>query len=156
MSDYMKDKETILVSACLLGINCNYKGKNSLNRKVIDYIKDKNFIPICPEILGGFSTSRANAEIVGGCGHKVLTGEVKVIETDGKDVSQLFIKGAGEVLKIAKLSGAKKAILKARSPSCGVGETYDGTFSDKLVSGDGVLTALLRQKGIKVINDEEL
>jgi len=152
----MVDKETILVSACLLGVNCNYKGGNRLNQRVLDFIKDKNFIPVCPEIYGGFATPRPDAEIVGGQGQKVLQGQAKVIEPAGTDVSDKFIAGAKEVLKLAQLAGVNLAILKARSPSCGVGQAYDGTFTKTLVQGNGVLAELLSQNGIKVITEESL
>jgi uncharacterized protein YbbK (DUF523 family) len=152
----MDKKQVVLVSACLLGVNCNYKGGNRLNQKVLDFIKGKNFIPICPEIYGGFSTPRPNAEIIGGQGKEVLAGKAKVVETDGKDVSDKFVSGAKEVLKIAQLTGADLAVLKARSPSCGCGKSYNGTFSGTLVDGNGVLTALLLENGIKVVTEEDL
>ncbi|MFA5021694.1 MAG: DUF523 domain-containing protein [Patescibacteria group bacterium] len=152
----MAKEPTILVSACLLGVNCDYKGGNRLNQKVLDFVKDKNFIPVCPEIYGGQSTPRPGAEINGGQGDRVLIGEVKVVEPDGTDVSGEFIKGAQEVLQIAKLTGATLAILKAKSPSCGHGKTYDGNFSRTLVEGNGVLAALLLQNGIKVMTEEDL
>ncbi|MFA6215824.1 MAG: DUF523 domain-containing protein [Patescibacteria group bacterium] len=152
----MVKKEKILVSACLLGLNCDYKGGNRLNQKVLVFLKGKGFIPVCPEIYGGFATPRPDAEILGGLGEKVLSGETKVIEPDGSDVSSKFISGAKEILEIAKLSGAKSAILKAKSPSCGCGKTYDGTFAKTLVNGNGVLTALLLQNGIKVITEDDL
>jgi len=148
-------KEIILVSACLLGVNCNYKGGNRQSDKVLEHLKDKHFIPICPEIYGGFATPRPDAEIVGGQGEKVLTGEAKVIEPDGTDVADKFIRGAEEILKIAKLVGATSAILKSRSPSCGCGKTYDGTFTKTLIAGDGVLAALLKLNNIKVLSDED-
>ena len=152
----MKDIETILVSACLLGINCDYKGGNRLNNKVVEYLKGKNFVPICPEIFGGFQTPRPDSEIIGGQGDKVLNGESKVVEADGSDVSGKFIKGAQEVLQIAKLVNAKLAILKSKSPSCGINNTYDGTFTDTLVFGDGVLAALLKKNDIRVISENDL
>jgi uncharacterized protein YbbK (DUF523 family) len=152
----MTKNETILVSACLLGINCNYKGSNKKSDKVLNYIKNKNFIPICPEVFGGFSTPRPDAEIVGGQGQEVLLGETKVVEQNNNDVTDKFITGAKEILRIAELTGANKAILKARSPSCGVNETYDGSFSRKIIKGDGVLSALLKQNKIEVISDEDL
>lgn len=152
----MIEREKILVSACLLGINCDYKGGNRLNQKVLDFIKDKDFIPVCPEIYGGFATPRPDAEIVGGQGEKVLNGEAKVVELDDNDVSDKFIAGAQTVLEIAQLAGTKAAILKAKSPSCGRGQTYDGTFSKTLVVGNGVLAALLLENGIKVITEEDL
>jgi uncharacterized protein YbbK (DUF523 family) len=148
--------EVVLVSACLLGVNCNYKGSNCLHRKVLDFIKDKKFIPICPEIYGGFATPRLASEIIGGQGELVLSGQATVIDLEHTDVSAKFIRGAQETLKIAKLTNATLAILKSRSPSCGCGKTYDGTFSKTLVTGNGVLAALFLQNGLKVITEESL
>jgi uncharacterized protein YbbK (DUF523 family) len=144
-----------IVSACLIGINCTWKGENKLNNKLFEEFKKGNLYPVCPEILGGQPTPRPNAEIKGGTGLDVLEGRTKVLEPSGKDVTEQFIKGAQEVLRIAKLIGAKEAILKARSPSCGCGKTYDGTFSKTLIEGDGVTTALLKKNGIKVYTEED-
>jgi uncharacterized protein YbbK (DUF523 family) len=142
-----------LVSACLLGINCKYDGRNNANSKVICL---KDLVPVCPEQLGGQPTPRPNSEITGGSGHDVIGGLAKVIEKDGNDVTSSFIKGANEVLNIAKSLDIKEAILKARSPSCGCGKIYDGTFTRKLINGDGVTTALLKKNGIMVITEEDL
>jgi uncharacterized protein YbbK (DUF523 family) len=106
--------------------------------------------------MGGRKIPRRDAKIIGGTGLDVLGGKAKVIEPDGNDVTDLFIKGANETLKIAKSVNAKEAILKARSPSCGCGKIYNGTFPKKLIGGDGVTAALLKKNGIKVINDEEV
>lgn len=142
----MREKGIILCSACLLGINCRWDGKNNLNKKVLKLAKEKILIPVCPEILGGLPTPREMAEKRGS----------KVITKSGKDVTKFFKKGANEVLKIGKIFGAKKAILKQKSPSCGSGQIYDGTFSGKIVKGDGVTAALLKAYGIKVISEKEL
>lgn len=135
-----------LCSACLLGIKCRYDGKSKPNKKVIKLAKKEALIPVCPEQLGGLSTPREPAEQRKG----------KVITKSGKDVTENFKKGAREVLKLAKLLGIKEAILKQRSPSCGCGQIYDGTFSGKIVKGDGVTAALLKKNRIKVISDEDL
>ena len=121
-------REKILVSACLLGVNCKYNGKNNKNEKLINYLKDKEVIPICPEIYGGLQTPRNPAEII----------ENEVITIDNKNVTLEYIKGAKETLFIAQLFNVKKAILKAKSPSCGNNETYDGTFSKKIVNRPGI------------------
>jgi uncharacterized protein YbbK (DUF523 family) len=139
-------RKITLCSACLLGINCCYDGKNKRNKKVIELAKEKILIPVCPEQLGGFSTPREPAEQRGN----------KVFTKSGKEVTENFKKGAREVLKLAKLLGVKEAILKQRSPSCGCGQIYDGSFSGKIIKGDGVTTALLKKNGIKVISDEDL
>jgi uncharacterized protein YbbK (DUF523 family) len=135
-----------LCSACLLGIKCRYDGKSARNRKVIMLLKSETLIPICPEQLGGLPTPREPAEIRG----------ERVVTRSGKDVTENFKRGAKEVLKIAKLYGIKEAIMKQRSPSCGCGEIYDGTFSGKTIKGDGVTTTLLKKNGIKVISEKEL
>jgi uncharacterized protein YbbK (DUF523 family) len=145
-----------LCSACLLGIGCRYDGKSKLNEKALALSKREVLIPVCPEQLGGQSTPRPDAEIKGGDGKDVLDGKAKVVEPDKNNVSEYFVNGAREVLKIAKLYSIKEVILKQRSPSCGSGKIYDGSFSKKLVDGDGVTTALLKQNKIKVTSEEEL
>jgi uncharacterized protein YbbK (DUF523 family) len=144
-----------LVSACLVGINCNWRGKNSLNKKICEEFAKGGLFPVCPEVLGGQSVPRANAEIVGGNGLDVLEGRAKVVSPKGNDVTDQFVKGAWETLRIAKGIGADGAILKARSPSCGCGKTYDGTFSHSLVDGDGVTAALLKKSGIEVKTEDD-
>jgi uncharacterized protein YbbK (DUF523 family) len=145
-----------LCSACLLGVKCRYDGRSKPNDKVIVISKKEVLIPICPEQLGGQATPRTDAETVGGDGSAVLDGKAKVMESDCTDVTDAFIRGAEETLRIAKLFGAKSAILKQRSPSCGSGQVYDGKFSKTLVKGDGVTAALLKRNGINVISEEEL
>lgn len=139
-------KEKILVSACLLGINCKYSGGNNQNEKVIEYIKDKEVIPVCPEIMGGLSTPRPPSEIIND----------KVMNNLNQDVTQQYKKGAEETLKLAKLFNVKKALLKAKSPSCGKGYIYDGTFSSTLIEGNGITTKLLIENGIEVITEKDL
>lgn len=141
-----RKKKVILCSACLLGINCCYDGKSKLNQKVIKMSKKEILIPVCPEQLAGLPTPREPAEQRGN----------KVITKSGKDVTKNFKRGAKEVLKLAKLFGVKKAILKQKSPSCGCGEIYDGSFSNRVIRGDGVTTALLKRSGIKVVSEGDL
>ena len=138
--------EKILVSACLLGSNCKYDGTNNKNEKVLKYIKDKEVIPICPEIMGGLQTPRIPSERV----------ENKVLSKEGIDVTSNFKKGAEEALYLAKLFNVKKALLKAKSPSCGNGLIYDGTFTHTKKEGFGVTTELLKKNGIKIITEEDL
>jgi len=145
-----------LCSACLLGIKCRYNGKGKPNKKLVALAKKELLIPVCPEQLGGQPTPRPNAEIKNGNGKDVLKRKAKVYEDNGQDVTRYFINGAKEVLKIAKLYNVKVAILKQKSPSCGSGQIYDGTFSKNLISGDGVTSALLKKKGIKIISEEEI
>jgi uncharacterized protein YbbK (DUF523 family) len=146
----------IIVSACLAGVNCKYDGGNNYNEKIVKLVKQRKAIPVCPEQLGGFETPRLPAEILGGSGEDVLSGKAKVVRKNGEDVSKAFIKGAYETLKIAKLIDCDKAILKSRSPSCGFGEIYDGSFSGKRIKGKGVTAALLESNGIKVKTEETI
>lgn len=142
-----KNKNTILVSACLLGINCQYNGESDFTRELLEFLKDKGeFIAVCPEVLGGLPIPRDGAEIVG----------KKIKTASGKDVTKQFSLGAEKVLKIAKENNVKLAILKAKSPSCGVGWIYDGTFSRNLIKGDGATAALLRKNGIKVMTEKDV
>jgi len=133
-----------LVSACLLGVCCRYDGKCMLNGKVISLSKKEILIPICPEQLGGLSTPRTSSEQKGN----------RVFTKTGIDVTKNFTRGAEEVLKIAKTMKIKEVILKQRSPSCGSGQIYDGTFSGRIIKGDGVTTKLLKKNGIKVISEK--
>ncbi len=135
-----------ICSACLLGINCRYDGKLKINPKAAALAKKEILIPVCPEQLGGLPTPREAAERRGR----------KVITKSGKDVSKNFRDGAEEVLKIAKLLGVKEAILKQRSPSCGRGLIYDGSFSRTTAKGDGVTAALLEKNGVKVMTEDDL
>jgi len=145
-----------LISACLCGINCAWNGKSKISPKILELVKSGEFIPVCPEQLGGLSTPRIPQEIQGGSGEDVLAGKCKVINKEGKDVTAQFVRGAEETLKIAKLTGAKKFIAKSKSPSCGCGKIYDGTFSGRIIKGDGETTKLLKKNGIKVISEEDL
>ena len=135
-----------VVSACLVGINCRYDGSSVPCQKVIDLVRKGKAIPVCPEQLGGLSTPRIPAEQKGD----------KVFRKDGKDVSAEFEKGAKEALKIVKLIGCKEVILKSKSPSCGCGKVYDGSFSGKLIEGDGVFVKLLKKNNIKILTEEEI
>ena len=139
------EKEKILISACLIGLNCKYNGGNNENSKLVELIKEKDLIPICPEQLGGLKTPRASAERT----------QEKVLTKEGIDVTKEYQKGAEEVLKLAKKLNIKKAILKSRSPSCGIDEIYDGTFSHTLIKRDGVTAELLKKNGIEVISSDK-
>lgn len=136
----------MLVSACLCGINCKYNGTNNYNEKVFNLVKEGKAIPVCPEQLGGLTTPRIPSEIK----------DNKVINKDGIDVTDNFIKGANEVLDLCKKLNINKVILKSKSPSCGMGLIYSGNFDDKLVEGNGILTDLLLKNNIEVINSDEL
>ncbi|SMF15790.1 DUF523 domain-containing protein [Desulfovibrio gilichinskyi] len=130
----------IVVSGCLAGIRCKYNGTESTDETVLELVMQGQAIPVCPEQLGGLPTPRPCCELFEG----------RVVTTLGIDVTTQFLKGAEEGLRLAKLVGATKAILKSRSPSCGCGKIYDGTFSGKLIPGDGLFTALLKKNGIEV------
>ena len=146
-----------LISACLLGIKCAWDGKDIYKSdKLIQLLKSEVLVPVCPEQLGGLKTPRAPQEIQGGTGQDVLDGKCKVLNINGEDVTQEFITGAEETLKLARLFHIEEFMGKSRSPSCGCGQIYDGTFSHTLVQGDGVTTALLKRNGIKVISEEDL
>ena len=134
-------REKILISACLVGLNCKYDGGNNETPKLMELMKEYDFIPVCPEQLGGLKTPRLGAE----------RKEDKVITKDGTDVTKEYQKGAEEVLRLAKKLGVKKAILKSRSPSCGYGEIGDGTFTHHMTEGDGVTAELLKKNGIEII-----
>lgn len=147
----------ILVSACLCGINCKYNGGNNLSEEVLKLLKEGKALPVCPEQLGGQSTPRLPHEIIGGTGADVLDGRARVKGTSEEDdVTEEFLKGAEETLKIAKDINAEYAILKARSPSCGKGMIYDGTFTGSKREGNGVAAELLLRNGIKVLTEEEI
>ena len=141
-----REKQMKIVSACLAGIPCRYDGKSNPHEKVIEWIESGEAIAVCPEELGGLPTPRKRAEIQ----------EDKVINIDGEDVTEAFQKGAEMALKIAKENGVNEAVLKSKSPSCGCGKIYDGTFSEKLVDGDGVFAKFLISENIKVRDEQNL
>lgn len=136
----------VLVSACLLGLRCRYNAEPVANERVLALAKTHALIPVCPEQLGGLSTPRPPAERL--C--------ERVVSNDGTDVTSAFIRGAEEALLLARTLGCKTAILKARSPSCGHGRIYDGSFSGTLIPGSGVTAELLAKNGIRVFTEDEL
>ena len=139
-------KEPILVSACLLGVCCKYSGGDNLCPEVLALRDKYDLIPVCPEQLGGLPTPRPPAECFPGGVHNNL----------GEDVTEQFRRGAEEALKLGKLYGCKAAILKARSPSCGFGIIYDGTFTGTKIPGNGVTAALLLKNGYQVYSEAQL
>lgn len=138
--------EKILVSACLLGAPCRYDGKSKPDARVLTLASRYELIPVCAEELGGLKTPRTPAEIVG----------ERVINRDGIDVTAEYVLGASKVLEIARENGCKIAILKSKSPSCGHGEVYDGSFTRTLKAGNGICAEVLIKNGILVINEEEI
>lgn len=136
----------ILISACLLGLECRYDGKDNYVEEIGQLKQRYHLIPICPEIAGGLGIPRLPCEIRA---HKVLT-------KDGREVTGAFEKGAKEALKLAKLLDCRYAILKERSPSCGHQTIYDGSFTKKLVSGNGVTARLLHENGIEILGESQI
>ena len=138
--------ENILVSACLLGIGCRYDGKHKANPGVLALMDRYNLIPACPEIFGGLPTPRVPSERIG----------ERVMMKDGRDVTENYQRGAEEALTLCRIYDIKTAILKARSPSCGKGEIYDGSFTGALTQRDGVTAELLVSNGIRVLSEDEI
>ena len=145
----------ILVSACLLGEKCKYRGGDNFSPAVVDYLQDKAYIACCPEELGGLPTPRPPAEIQAP-ENEGSTEAPKVLNKEGQDVSAAFHRGAEAALELCLKNGVDLAILKEGSPSCGVKRIYDGSFSGKKISGSGLTAALLRQHGIRLCSEEEL
>ena len=139
-------KEKILVSACLLGTNCKYNGGNNKNEKVIEYLKDKKVIPICPEQMGGLPTPRTPSEI----------RNDRVYTKDNSEVTKEFKFGAEKILKIAQEQKIKKALLKESSPSCGVNKIYDGSFNNKKIKGMGITARLLKENEITILSEDDI
>ena len=138
-------KEKILVSACLFGLSCRYDGKEKPDERVIALKEKYELVPFCPEIYGGLETPRIPSERV----------DDKVIMKNGRDVTENYKRGAEGALYLCKTMGIKKAVLKERSPSCGNGKIYDGSFSGTLKDGDGVTAELLKKNGIEVLGESE-
>ena len=138
--------EPILISACLLGASCRYDGGSKPVLSVEALMGRYQLVPVCPEQLGGLPTPREPSERQGD----------SVVMKSGIDVTEQYRRGAEQALHLARVFGCKKAVLKERSPSCGSGTIYDGTFSGGLTAGDGVTAALLREKGITVYGESEI
>ncbi len=146
----------VLVSACLAGRACRFDGGTNPDRSVRLFEEEGRAVLVCPEEDGGLGTPRPPAEIQGGDGGDVLAGRARVVTRAGRDVTEEYLRGARIALERARSAGAEVAILKARSPSCGCGEIYDGSFTREPRGGDGVTAALLKQEGIRVFTEEEL
>ena len=136
----------ILVSGCLLGENCKYNGGNNYNPRVVEFLKGKEVISICPEMMAGMGCPRNPIEIVDG----VLT------DCHGKNVDSLIRKSVMEIMERIRDEEIQCAILQSRSPTCGVNQVYDGTFSGKLISGSGVFAKSLMDAGYRVIDGEDI
>ena len=153
MTDRFQEDKPILVSACLLGVACRYNGMSKKDERVIEWLRGRRFVPICPESLSGLPVPREPADYGEGDGSLVKCGKARILSRDGRDWTKEFLRGATECVKIARLVGATRAILKERSPSCGVHQVY---VRGKLVNGRGLLTALLLQEGVLVESETEL
>ena len=138
----------IIVSKCLAGECCRYDGRSTPDEEITDLIRRGEALAVCPEQLGGLPTPRVPAELTG-TGEDVLDGLARAVTKDGRDVTREFVAGAYEALRIARECGAKRAILKGKSPSCGTGRIYDGSFSGTRVRGNGVAAALFLRNGIE-------
>ena len=139
-------KEKVLISACLLGRNCKYNGGNN-DTPLVEELKERfDLVPVCPECLGGLPIPRAPSERVG----------EKVLSKTGADVTAAFQRGAEKTLEIARREGVRRAVLKERSPSCGCGSIYDGTFTGAVVPGNGVAAELLLQHGVTIYGESRL
>ena len=138
-------KKKIIVSACLLGKNCKYNGGNNYNEAIVEFLKDKEVIAVCPEVMGGLPTPRKPSEIV----HDVVTN------TEGVSVDSEFRQGAKVAMDLIKDEEIECAILQSRSPSCGTKQIYDGTFSKRLIEGQGIFAEQLAKEGIKLIDSDE-
>ena len=136
----------ILVSACLLGLSCRYDGSGCYLAELERLKERHHLIPVCPEVYGGLPTPREPAERVGG----------SVITKSGRDVTAQYEKGAREALLLARRLGCRAALLKDKSPSCGKGRIYDGSFGGRLIPGDGMLARLLSDGGIPVFTEREI
>ena len=138
-------KEAILISACLLGVRCRYDGGSKPQEPLLRLMEKYTLIPVCPEQLGGLPTPRLPSERIG----------AQVVMKDGTDVTAAYRRGAEEALRLARLFGCRRAVLKERSPSCGHGVIHNGLFNGGLVEGDGVIAELLLQNGIAVYGESE-
>ena len=140
-----------IVSACLAGQNCKYNGGNNENEQVVKFSKENDCVLVCPERFGNLPTPRPPSEIIGG----------RAVDKNGKDITEELLRGARESWEKAEAAAARAgqaiegAILKANSPSCGAGTIYDGAFAGKKIAGDGFFTRLLKEKGIRVVTEEE-
>jgi len=145
----------IMISACLAGLKSKYNGESSYNADIERLVKGGKAILVCPEQMGGCPTPRNPCEIAWNfTGQDVLTGKAQIIDSQGQDRTSEFLNGAAETLKVAQLFNISMAILKSKSPSCGCGRIYDGSFSGKLTDGNGVAAQLLINNGYKVFTEE--
>lgn len=136
----------LIVSACLAGVECRYNGSPFPVPAILNMVKKGTALPVCPEILGGLTIPRPPAEIRNG----------RIVLNTGEDVTEQFLRGAQTAFAIAAAIGCQKAVVKSKSPTCGCGRIYDGTFSGTLIAGDGIFTKLLKEHDIEVLTEEDL
>jgi len=136
----------VVVSACLLGENCKYNGGNNYNAAVVEFVKEKNTLPICPEMMAGMRCPRIPIEIVNGV----------LMDRNGNNVDAVMREAVARAMELIRKEDIRCAVLQSRSPTCGVNQIYDGSFSGKLISGSGVLAQALKNEGYRVIDAEDL
>ncbi|AIQ43131.1 DUF523 domain-containing protein [Paenibacillus sp. FSL R7-0312] len=146
----------IIVSSCLAGMKVRYNGTDCLDQSIRHLLDSHQAVAVCPELMGGFSTPREPAEIVGGSGRDVLEGRARVVGRTGNDVTAMYIEGAYAALEQARSLAATLVVLKENSPSCGSSMIYNGAFAGVKIPGEGVTSALLRLHGIEVISEDQL
>ena len=148
----------VIVSSCLLGAEVRYHGGSArIDSPILRrWHEQGRVVGLCPEVAAGLGTPRSAAEAVRGDGTKVLIGVAAVMTSDGRDVTEAFVAGAEHAVAVARDLRIRIAVLKTRSPSCGTGEIYDGSFSGRLVTGTGVTAAALRRSGVRVFNEDQL
>jgi uncharacterized protein YbbK (DUF523 family) len=137
----------IVVSACLLGVECNHRGRGSRSEAVHALEGGARLVAVCPEVAGGLPTPRPAAE---------LQADGRVRTEAGEDVTDAYLRGAAQAVDVARAAGAARAVLKARSPSCGSHEVYDGSFTGKLIRGIGIAAAALAAAGLEVVSEEDV
>ncbi|MDE7325318.1 MAG: DUF523 domain-containing protein [Lachnospiraceae bacterium] len=140
------EKKKVIVSACLLGENCKYNGGNNYSSQVLSFLKDKEVIAVCPEVMGGLPIPRPCVELMDGV----------AVNKNGRNVDAYFRAGVEKVLEKIRGQEIAMAILQPRSPSCGAKQIYDGSFSGRLIPGEGMLAKALRQRGIPVVDASDL
>lgn len=147
--------EPILVSACLLGLRTRYDGSQKLNNKVLEYLRENDYIPVpvCPEQLAGLPTPREEVQFVSGDGNSIIAGNGALATVSGRNLNEIFLRGAIEALQTGRIASCQKALMKERSPSCGVHMIYR---AGERVPGVGVTTALLQKENFSVFSEEDL